>query len=86
MAKLLSELDVVQRNIYIMSEIMTETEPGKETTEDVELLDVSRGGEGGGGGRKWRKREEKCWVLHDLIVIYVFFKTLTVMCVYMCRS
>jgi len=38
-AKLLSELDVVRRNIDIMSEIMTETEPGKETTEDVELLD-----------------------------------------------
>ena len=46
-AKLLSELDVVRRNIDIMSEIMTETEPGKETTEDVELLDVS--GEEGGG-------------------------------------
>ena len=57
-AKLLSELDVVQRNIYIMSEIMTETEPGKETTEDVELLDVSRE-VGGEGVRKWKKREEK---------------------------
>ena len=62
-AKLLSELDVVQRNIYIMSEIMTETEPGKETTEDVELLDVSRGGRAEGGGgvvcMKWRKKERR---------------------------
>ena len=33
---------------------MTETEPGKETTEDVELLDVSRGGGGGSGGRRRR--------------------------------
>ena len=40
MAKLLSELDIVRRNIDIMSEIMTENEPGKESPEDFQLLEV----------------------------------------------
>ena len=63
---------------------MTETEPGKETTEDVELLDVSRGGGRGEGVEVGGRSEENCWVLHDLhVVIYVFFKMVTVMCVYM---
>lgn len=39
-AKLLSELDIVRRNIDIMSEIMTENEPGKESAEDFQLLEV----------------------------------------------
>lgn len=38
-AKLLSELDIVRRNIDIMSEIMTENEPGKESPEDFQLLE-----------------------------------------------
>lgn len=42
MAKLLSELDIVRRNIDIMSEIMTENEPGKESPEDFQLLEVIR--------------------------------------------
>lgn len=40
-AKLLSELDIVRRNIDIMSEIMAENEPGKETADDYQLLEVS---------------------------------------------
>lgn len=39
-AKMLSELDLVRKNIDIMNEIMTENEPGKESSEDFELLDV----------------------------------------------
>ena len=41
MAKLLSELDIVRRNIDIMSEIMAENEPGKESPEDFQLLEVT---------------------------------------------
>lgn len=37
---MLSELDLVRKNIDIMNEIMTENEPGKESSEDFELLDV----------------------------------------------
>lgn len=40
-AKLLSELDVVRRNMDIMNEILSEIEPGKETSDDTQLLDVS---------------------------------------------
>ena len=40
-AKLLSELDVVRRNMDIMNEILSEIEPGKETPDDTQLLDVS---------------------------------------------
>ena len=40
-AKLLSELDIVRRNIDIMSEVMTENEPGKESPEDFQLLEVT---------------------------------------------
>lgn len=40
-AKLLSELDVVRRNLDVMNEILTETEPGKGTPDDMQLLDVS---------------------------------------------
>ena len=39
-AKMLSELDLVRKNMDIMSEIMNENEPGKENQEDIELLDV----------------------------------------------
>jgi hypothetical protein len=38
-AKLLSELDIVRRNIDIMSEIMSENEPGKESQDDYQLLE-----------------------------------------------
>ena len=37
---MLSELDVVRRNIDIMNEIMIENEPGKETDDDMQLLEV----------------------------------------------
>lgn len=40
-AKLLSELDVVRRNMDIMNEVLSEVEPGKESSEDTQLLDVS---------------------------------------------
>ena len=40
-AKLLSELDVVRRNMDIMNELLSEVEPGKETPDDMQLLDVS---------------------------------------------
>ena len=43
---MLSELDVVRRNIDIMNEIMIENEPGKETADDFQLLEV--GGAVGG--------------------------------------
>ena len=39
-AKLLSELDVVRRNMDIMNEVLSEVEPGKETPDDTQLLDV----------------------------------------------
>lgn len=39
-AKMLSELDIVRKNMDIMSDIMNENEPGKENAEDVQLLDV----------------------------------------------
>jgi hypothetical protein len=38
-AKLLSELDIVRRNIDIMSEIMTENQPGQESLDDYQLLE-----------------------------------------------
>lgn len=38
-AKLLSELDLVRRNIDLMNEIMVENEPGKESKEDAQLLE-----------------------------------------------
>ena len=41
-AKLLSELDVVRRNMDIMNEVLSEVEPGKETPDDIQLLDVSQ--------------------------------------------
>ena len=40
-AKLLSEMDIVRRNMDIMNEILSETEPGKGTPDDIQLLDVS---------------------------------------------
>ena len=40
-AKLLSELDVVRRNMDIMNEVLSEVEPGKESSDDMQLLDVS---------------------------------------------
>ena len=39
-AKLLSELDIVRRNIDIMSEIMSENQPGQESPDDYQLLEV----------------------------------------------
>lgn len=39
-AKLLSELDVVRRNMDVMNEVLTEIEPGKESEEETQLLDV----------------------------------------------
>lgn len=41
MAKLLSELDVVRRNMDVMNEILSEVEPGKESADETQLLDVS---------------------------------------------
>ena len=41
MAKLLSELDIVRRNVDIMSEIMTENQPGQESADDYQLLEVT---------------------------------------------
>ena len=38
---MLSEMDLVRKNIDIMNEIMSENEPGKENQEDLQLLDVS---------------------------------------------
>lgn len=40
-AKLLSEIDVVQRNIDVMNEILIENEPGKEEEGMVPLMEVS---------------------------------------------
>lgn len=37
---MLSELDIVRKNMDIMNEIMNENEPGKENPEDMQLLDV----------------------------------------------
>ncbi|XP_064406991.1 TOM1-like protein 2 [Halichondria panicea] len=38
-AKLLSELDVVRKNMDVMNEIMSEQEPGRESADDAQLLD-----------------------------------------------
>ena len=40
-AKLLSEIDVVQRNIDVMNEILIENQPGKEEEGIVPLMEVS---------------------------------------------
>lgn len=45
---MLSEMDIVRQNMDIMNEIMNENEPGNESPEDLELLDVSVGGAVGG--------------------------------------
>jgi len=39
-AKLLSEIDVVQRNIDVLNEILIENEPGKEEEGMVPLMEV----------------------------------------------
>ena len=39
-AKLLTELEVVRKNMDLMNELMSENEPGKENPEDMQLLDV----------------------------------------------
>ena len=48
-AKLLSELDIVRRNIDIMNEIMNENQPGQESPDDYQLLEVRGGGARGRG-------------------------------------
>ena len=40
MAKLKSELDIVQQNHKVFSDMLNEMTPGKEETPDVELLQV----------------------------------------------
>lgn len=40
-AKLLSEIDVVQRNVDVMNEILIENQPGKEEEGIVPLMEVS---------------------------------------------
>ena len=41
-AKLLSELDVVRTNMDIMNQVLNEVEPGKESADETQLMDVSR--------------------------------------------
>ena len=41
LAKLRSELDIVQENMTILNEMLTELTPGKEHPSDLELLVVS---------------------------------------------
>lgn len=38
---MLSEIDVVQRNVDVMNEILVENEPGKEEEGMVQLMEVS---------------------------------------------
>jgi len=40
MAKLRSELDVVQQNCHIFGEMLTEQTPGQETPDDLALMQV----------------------------------------------
>lgn len=42
LAKLRSELDIVQGNVQVMSEMLTEMTPGQEEAGDLELLQVLR--------------------------------------------
>ena len=42
LAKLKSELDIVQQNINVFSEMLTEITPGQEHPNDLELLQVSK--------------------------------------------
>ena len=37
-AKLLSELDVVRRNLDVMNELLVENDPGKESPDDFQLM------------------------------------------------
>jgi len=41
MAKLRSELDIVQQNCHVFSEMLTEQTPGQEQTDDWALMQVS---------------------------------------------
>ena len=41
MSKLKKELDVVQQNCRVLSEMLTEMTPGQESPSDLELLTVS---------------------------------------------
>lgn len=43
LAKLRSELDIVQGNVQVMSEMLTELTPGQEEAGDLELLQVKHG-------------------------------------------
>ena len=42
MSKLKKELDVVQQNCRVLSEMLTEMTPGQESPSDLELLTVSK--------------------------------------------
>lgn len=39
-AKLLSELDVVHKNMDVSNEVMNDNEPGRESADDAQLLEV----------------------------------------------
>lgn len=39
-AKLLSELDIVRKNMDVSNEIMNDNEPGTENADDAQLLEV----------------------------------------------
>jgi len=41
MAKLRSELDIVQQNCHVFGEMLTELTPGQERTDDWDLMQVS---------------------------------------------
>jgi len=41
MAKLRSELDIVQQNCHVFSEMLTEQTPGQEQSDDWALMQVS---------------------------------------------
>ena len=42
LAKLRSELDIVQQNVHVMADMLTEMIPGQEDPSDFELLQVGK--------------------------------------------